>query len=155
MALWRLALLNLALPGAGLLIAGHLVPGLVLLVPTVILLALIIGTLALFTSAAAWPMVMTLALIYGLLALSAGGWWWRQARRLRIDPQAVRALQRTAVIAYLQRRDGEALSAAQRLVTLAPEESGAWHFLALVATAAKHPAVARRATARGRSIDDR
>ena len=151
----RLALVNLALPGAGLLIAGYLLPGLLLLVPTVILIALIIGSLAIFTAAAAWPIAGTLAVVYVLLMAIAGGWWWRQARRLHIDPVAVRALHRTAVIAYLQSRDGEALAGAQRLVASAPEESGAWHFLALVATAANHPAVARRATARGRSIDDR
>ena len=46
---WRLPLLNSLLPGAGLLITGRLNSGLLLLVPTVIQLALILGVLAIFT----------------------------------------------------------------------------------------------------------
>jgi len=152
---WRLAIVNLVLPGAGLLIAGHLLPGLLLLVPTVILIALILGVLAVFVSSAAWPIAGLFSVIYLALALIAGGWWWWQSRRGQIDPAQVRALHRTAAIAYLQGRDADAVTTARALVVIAPEESGAWHFLALVATAANDPALARRATAKGRAIDDR
>ena len=147
--------MNLVLPGAGLLIAGYLLPGLLLLVPTVILIALILGVLAIFVSSAAWPIVGVLSLLYLTLAAIAGGWWWWLAQRRHIDPMKVRALHRSAAIAYLQGRDAEALTAARQLVSAAPEESGAWHFLALVATAAKDPSLARRATAKGHAIDDR
>ena len=147
--------MNLVLPGAGLLIAGYLLPGLLLLVPTVILIALILGVLAVFVSSAAWQIVGVLSLLYLVLALIAGGCWWWLARRRQIDPTKVRALHRTAAIAYLQGRDAEALSAARDLVGAAPEESGAWHFLALVATAANDSTLARRATAKGHAIDER
>ena len=147
--------MNLVLPGAGLLIAGHLLPGLLLLVPTVVLIALIVGALALFVASAAWSIVGFLSAIYVFLSLIAGTWWLWQSRRGRIDPAKVRALHRTAAIAYLQGRDTDAVTSARELVAAAPEESGAWHFLALVATAAKDPALARRASAKGRAIDER
>lgn len=147
--------MNLVLPGAGLVVVGHLLPGLLLLVPTVVLIALILGVLALFVASAAWPIVGFLSAIYVVLSLIACGWWWWQSRRGRIDPTRVRALHRTAAIAYLQGRDSDAVTSARELVAAAPEESGAWHFLALVATAAKDPTLARRATAKGRAIDER
>ena len=152
---WRLTIVNLVLPGAGLVIAGHLLPGLLLLVPTVILIALIVGVLAIFISSAAWPIASFFFVIYAGLSLIAGSWWWWQSRRGRIDPAKVRALHRTAAIAYLQGRNAEAVTTARELVAAAPQESGAWHFLALVATAANDPALARRATAKGRAIDER
>lgn len=152
---WRLVMVNLVLPGAGLVVAGHLLPGLLLLVPTVILIALILGVLALFISSAAWPIAASLFSLYIALSVIAGSWWWWQSRRGRIDPTKVRALHRTAAIAYLQGRNAEAVTTARELVAAAPQESGAWHFLALVATAANDPALARRATAKGRAIDER
>ena len=148
-------MVTLVLPGAGLVVAGHLLPGLLLLVPTVILIALILGVLALFISSAAWPIAASLFSLYIALSVIAGSWWWWQSRRGRIDPTKVRALHRTAAIAYLQGRNAEAVTTARELVAAAPQESGAWHFLALVATAANDPALARRATAKGRAIDER
>lgn len=152
---WRLSALNVALPGAGLLIDGQLAAGLLLLVPSIILLALALGVLGLFTAAAALPIVGTLVAVYAVLSLVAGGWWWRCLRRRRYDPQQVRLLHREACAAWLQGRAAEALTKSRGLVAIAPEESGAWRFLALVAGDAGDATTARRAEARAQSIDDR
>ena len=152
---WRLSALNLALPGAGLLIAGRLAVGLLLLVPVIILLALILGTLAVFTRGAAWPIVGTFATCYAVLAALAGGLWWWFAQRERFDPAAVRALHRESATAYLQGKRDVALTKAKALVIAAPEESGAWRFLALVAADAGDHPTARRAEQRAQTIDER
>ncbi len=150
---WRLPLLNCVLPGAGLLITGRLNAGLLLLVPTVILIALILGVLAIFTRAAAWPLIGGFVSAYAALALIASGWWWWLRRRATFDPVAVRALHRLAAIAYLQGRSNEAVTLARRLVAAAPEESGTWNFLALVASDAGDARTAARAEARATAID--
>ena len=155
MSAWRLPVLNAALPGAGLLIAGHLVAGLMLLTPTVVVLALVIAVIGLFTWEAAVPFVLGLTLCYALLAAGAVLWWWRCARRLRFDPAAVRLLHRSACAAWLQGRSAEALAGAHRLTGLAPEEAGTWRFLALVAGDAGDQRTARKAEARAAAIDDR
>lgn len=150
-----LPLLNLLLPGAGLLIAGNLVAGLLLLVPTVILIALMLGVLGLFTLAAAVPILGVLALLYAALAGLAGVWWWHLARRRIYDPVQVRALHRTAVTAYLQGRSAEAVVTAHRLVAAAPEEAGTWRFLALLAGDAGDAVLAKRALAKALLIENR
>lgn len=152
---WRLSALNVALPGAGLLIDGQLAAGLLLLVPSIIVLALTLGVLGLFTTAAAVPIIGVFAAVYAVLALIAGGWWWRCLRRRRYDPHQVRLLHREACAAWLQGRATEALAKARGLVAIAPEEPGAWRFLALVAGDAGDTTTARRAEARAQSIDER
>ncbi len=152
---WRLATVNSLLPGAGLVIAGHLAAGLFLLVPAVLVLALLALALALFTVTAALPIAGILAIVYALLAAAAAGWWWRCARRRRFDPARVRALHLVAATAYLQNRSAEALAAARAVTAAAPEEAGAWRFLALVAADAGDPVTARAAERRAQHIDDR
>jgi hypothetical protein len=155
MSAWRLPVLNAALPGAGLLIAGHLVAGLVTLIPAIVLLALILAVIGLFSWEAATPILGILGACYALLAAGAALWWWRCARRQRFDPTAVRLVHRTACAAFLQGRSAEALAGAQQLTGMAPEEAGTWRFLALVAGDAGDQRTARRAEARATAIDDR
>lgn len=152
---WRLPALNLVLPGAGLLIAGHLWSGLLLLVPTVVLLGLALTACGLAELSLVWPLLLIFAGLYVGLALIAGGRWWWLDRRRRFNPTHIRALHREATIAYLQGRAGEAQVTAQRLARSAPEEAGAWRFLALVAAEAGDQPTATRATARGLAIDER
>ena len=155
MSAWRLPVLNAALPGSGLLIAGHLVAGLLLLIPTIVILALVIAVVGLFSWEAAEPFLLSLSLGYALLATGAALWWRRCARRQRFDPTAVRQLHRSACAAWLQGRSAEALAGAHRLTGLAPEEAGTWRFLALVAGDAGDQRTARKAEARAAAIDDR
>ena len=155
MSAWRLPVLNAALPGSGLLIAGHLVAGVVLLIPTIVVLALVIAVIGLFSWGAALPFLLGLSLGYALCAAGATLWWWRCARRLRFDPAAVRLAHRSACAAFLQGRSTEALAGAQQLTGMAPEEAGTWRFLALVAGDAGDQRTARRAEARATAIDDR
>jgi hypothetical protein len=151
----RLCAVNVLLPGAGLLIAGRMVSGLFLLLPTILLLALMLGVLGLFSSEAAWGILVWLALPYGVLAAFAGAWWWACTRREHYDPAEVRRVHREAAAAYLQGQQAAALAGATRLTRLAPEEAGTWHFLALIASDAGNAALARKAAARAAAIDDR
>lgn len=152
---WRLPALNLVLPGAGLLIAGHLWSGLALLIPTVVVIGLALTACGLAELSLVWPLLVIFAGIHLGLALIAGGRWWWLDRRRRFDPAQVRALHREATIAYLQGRATEAQATAQRLARSAPEEAGAWRFLALVAAEAGDQSTAARAAARALAIDER
>lgn len=152
---WRLPVLNVALPGSGLLIDGHLGAGLGLLVPAVVLIALAIGALGLFTVALGVTVIGWLALLYAILALIAGGLWWLNASRRHYDPTQVRALHREAAKAYLTSQTDVALAKAHALTKAAPEEAGTWRFLALVAGDAGDASLAKRAEARALAIDER
>ena len=153
---WRLAVLNVLLPGAGLLIAGHLGAGLALLVPSVVVLALVVGVLGLFaTAAAALPLLLGLLGGELLLAATAGGLWWWYDRRGRYDPLVVRSLHRQAAAAYLRNERPAAMAKALALTRAAPEEAGTWRFLALVAADAGDQPLAARAERRAQAIDDR
>jgi hypothetical protein len=138
-----------------LLIAGHLIAGLAMLIPTIVLLALMLAVLGLFSWEAATPILGLLVSGYALLAVGASLWWWRCVRRQRFDPLAVRLVHRTACGAFLQGRTAAALAGARQLTGMAPEEAGTWRFLALVAGDAGDQRTASRAQARAAAIDDR
>ena len=150
-----LALLNLGLPGAGLVVRGHLGTGILLLVPTILVMAVMGLAAGLLAAPLASAVLGVLAGLWVLLALIAGALWWRQDRRERLDPVAVRALHREAVAAWLADRLPEALTAARSLVVAAPEEPGAWELLSRIAGDAGEPALARRATRRAIAIEAR
>ena len=152
---WQLPLLNIALPGSGLLIAGHLGMGLALLVLAVIALSLAIGAVGLFTTAVSGIIIAWLAAGYAGLAVIAGTCWWRLARRQQYDPAHVRALHRAACTAYLTNKPEIAVAQAHALTKAAPEEAGTWRFLALVAADAGQSALAKRAEAKALAIDNR
>jgi hypothetical protein len=149
-----LPVINLLLPGTGLIVGGRLPMGVPLLVLAVIVLSLALGILGLFSWSAALPLVGVLLIAYAGLALIAGGldWWCR--RRSRIDPVRVRALHREACVAFLTGA-ADALPRARALIAAAPEESGAWRFLALVARERGEAAVAAKAESRADALDQR
>jgi membrane protein implicated in regulation of membrane protease activity len=152
---WRLPALNLVLPGAGLLIAGHLWSGLLLLIPSILVVGLALAAWGLASFAVALPLLGFCAGIQVALGAVASLRWWWLARRRHFDPTHIRALHREATIAYLQGRAAEAQATAKRLAAAAPEEAGAWRFLALVAAEAGDSTTARRADARALAIDER
>lgn len=152
---WHMPLLNMALPGSGLLIAGHVGPGLALLVGAILLISVAIGAVGLFTTAVSFVILGWLTCFYAGLAAIAGGWWWRQARRLRYDPTQVRQLHRAACAAYLTDQPAVALAKAHALTRAAPEEAGTWRFLALVAADSGQQTLAKRAEAQAIAIDHR
>lgn len=144
--------LNLLLPGSGLLVRGRLLPGLILLAPVPLLAALLLGAGIVAAPPVAAPIRLAVCSAWALLALLAALVWWWTARRTRFDPAAVRAAHRQACAAWLQGRPEQALTGAQELVRLAPEEAGAWGFLALVGESAGQPALAERARRRERRL---
>ena len=152
---WRMPLVNVALPGSGLLIAGHVGVGLGLLACAIVLLSLAIGAFGLFTMAVSVTIIGWLASLYAGLAAIAGGCWWRQARRQHYDPAQVRQLHRAACTAYLTDQPAVALVKAHALTRAAPEEAGTWRFLALVAADSGNHALAIRAEAQATAIENR
>lgn len=156
MARWS-SLLNVVLPGSGLLIGGRIGWGLTLLLPTILLIAVDAAGFALLAGPFGQRVLLISGSLHVVLAMVAVGLDWYFLRRSRIDPQRVRALHREACRCWLQARTPEALAqalfAARTVVEAAPEESGAWRFLARVAGDAGDSALARRAESRADAID--
>jgi len=155
MSTMRALLPDLLLPGSGLFLAGRLVAGLALLVawlpvPTVLLVA---GVLV-AEPGASWLRLLACGWWLGLALVAVGlHLWWQ--RRQHIDPTQVRALHAAACAHWLNGRYEPAVSGARALVRAAPEESGAWRFLALVARDAGIQGLARRATRQAEAIEQR
>jgi hypothetical protein len=129
-----LHVVNVLVPGSGLLLSGRALSGSLLLTAsaccvTAIALVLIhlpgLPPLLALEAAGAWP----------LLALLAGLVLHQALARPPLDGAAVRAAHGAAFAAYLHGRLPEALAAARRLVALAPRETGAWQLLILIAEA--------------------
>ncbi len=152
-----LFVLNGILPGSGLLIGGRLGWGLALLLPTIPLIAVEVAGFALLAGPFAQRVLEIAWAIHAGLALLAIGLDVFFTRRAHIDPQRVRELHREACRRWLQARTPEslalALTAARAVVAAAPEESGAWRFLARVAGDAGDSLLARRAESRADAID--
>ncbi len=138
----RFAPLDLALPGAGLLLDGRLAWALPILIPAVFVLAGLAGGLLLGGFAADWvlprllPTYLVLAGLASLLRL-------RLAGREAIDPATTNRLAREASQAWL-RGAPDAAAKAVALTDAAPELAQAWRLRALVSGDAR---AARRAEA--------
>ena len=145
--------LDTVLPGSGLILAGYIGWGIALLAPTSVEIAL--GLLTLMVWPNPLPVLLILGGVHLLLAGIAHGKHWWQDRRSRLDPTRVRDLHRRSCAAYLNGKSAEALALAQDLVRAAPEESGAWRFLAMVAGDHGDSRLAVRASKRAQAIEDR
>jgi hypothetical protein len=138
----RFAPLDLALPGAGLLLDGRLAWALPILVPAILILAALAGGLLLGGFAADWTLTRLLP-AYLLCAALAALVRLRLAARETIDPEAAKRLARDAAQAWL--RDApDATGKAIALTDAAPELAQAWRLRALVSGDAR---AARRAEA--------
>ena len=151
----RLMVLNLALPGAGLVVRGHLALGIALVLPALLTLAVAALAAGILVRPLAFSVVTTCLGIWATLSVIAATLWWRQDQREHLDPVAVRAIHREAAAAWLKEQPAEALAAARRLVVAAPEEPGAWQLLARIAQDAGDPTLARRAARRAATIEAR
>ena len=149
-----LVLLNLLVPGAGLVVAGRLTIGVVLLLPTVLVVAVAGLAAGILVRPLAVPVLFGCLAAWSILAVISGLVWWWWARRCRIDPVRVRLLHREAAGAWL-RGEATALAAARRLAAAAPEEPGAWRLLALIARDQGEPATVRAAERRAAAIEAR
>ncbi len=149
-----LVLLNLLVPGAGLLVAGRVAIGAALLLPAILVAAVAGLAAGVLARPLAVPVLLGCLSAWLVLAAVAGGIWWWWARRCAIDPVHVRALHREAAGAWL-RGDGSALAAARRLADAAPEEPGAWRLLALIARDQGDVRTGRAAERRAAAIEAR
>lgn len=142
-----LAVIDTLLPGSGLIIAGRIWPGTVLLAPAIVILSMLLVCFLVGGAFADWA---TLRLIpaYTLLSIVTIVLRWRYERRSRLDPLQVKQLARSTAQAWLQGRDEAAATAAQALVRAAPELPNAWRLKAMVTGDA-------RATRRAEAIEAR
>jgi hypothetical protein len=145
--------LNVLLPGCGLVLRGRLTAGMPLLVA-----ALALATLALIALLAPLPgfdagfALWALAGYLGFGAVAAAALWaWERGAQL--DPAAVRAIHHRLASAYLRGDHPAARAAADELVRAAAREPGAWSLLALTAGAAGDAATAARARRRAQSLE--
>jgi len=145
--------LNLALPGAGLLLRGRLTLGLGFLLPGLFMLSgwMLMHVAATSTALANWR--LALGGTYLLLAAAATVVHAILLRERVVDTELVSSLHRQIATAHLNNRHPEALADARRLTTVAPKEPGAWRLLALVAEGAGETKMAVKARTRATSID--
>jgi hypothetical protein len=145
--------LNLAVPGAGLLVRGRVALGLGFILPAIFTLSALVLAHLVATSAALGGWRLGLAAAYALFAAAATGLHAALLRERPLDGEAVRALHRQVAAAHLADRHGEAVAGARRLVAAASGEPGAWRLLALVAEGAGDAATATRARQRARGLE--
>lgn len=145
--------LNLAFPGAGLLLRGRLGLGLSLLLPAVVLLSALALAQVVATSTMLGSWRLGILGGYILLGGLATALHAVLLRERPVDPEAVRQLVREVAAAYLGQRPAEAVAAAQRLVKLAPRQAGSWRLLAQVSDSAGDATTAGRARRRADQLD--
>jgi hypothetical protein len=154
-----LAILNAVLPGSGLVIEGRYAWGLTLLLPAIPLVAVVIAAMTVLGGAFADDVRAAALGAYACLGAGAILVGAIYARRARIDPVQVRAIHRAACAAWLTARSpaelAKAIHSARAVVTAAPEEAGAWRFLARVATDAGEKRLAHKADTRADAIEAR
>jgi hypothetical protein len=141
----RTALLDVALPGAGLLLADHPLGAIVcLLTALTSAAALVLG--ALVATPAAWDRLWPVAGgAYLLLGLGSAILHLVWERDLPTSHPAVAAGHRLLVRAWCAGDARAALDHARTLVRLAPGHPGAWDLLGRIAAAAGQPGRARHA----------
>jgi len=147
-------LVNLVLPGSGLVLRDRLAVGTLLLLAALLALV-VVGTAGLIaTPAFADELRLIAGGVYLLAALLAAGGWALWERRVTVDERALLETYRAAAAAYL-RDEAAAIDHARRLCRRAPSLPGAWRLLELVATARGERALARSAAQRARRCDER
>ena len=132
-SLKTLMLINLLIPGSGLVLRDRPWAGYGLIVLTGLALSAAVVYLLLATeSLAAWlgPTVLALWLIAVVLA---GGLWWLTEHAKPTDQAALAEWYRRASIAYLRGDGPAALEAARAVVRHAPLHAGAWKLQELAA----------------------
>ena len=145
--------LNLAIPGAGLLVRGRLVLGLGLILPALLVVSAFILAHVMATSTVLGSWRLSLLAAYVLLAGVATITHAVLLRARSVDVQAVQALFRSVAAAHLTARHAEALAGAHRLTVLAGTEPGAWRLLVQVAEAAGETRVAMKARRRAERLE--
>lgn len=145
--------LNLAIPGAGLLLRGRMALGLTIMFCALITLSalILIQVVATSTALSGWRLVLLSA--YVLLAAGATIAHAVLLFERPVDAAALRALHRQIASAHLMNNQTEALAGARRLTTLATQEPGAWRLLALVAEDAGDVRLAAKARRRAAGLD--
>jgi hypothetical protein len=145
-------LVNLLLPGVGLVWRGRLVVG---------LLAVALVALVLVTAAVGWALtvageparllVWQAAASGWLIAVVwAATWWWLCERDGPDDPAVYNDCARSAQAALLRGEGDRAVEHAQRVVRGAPRRATAWELLARCAQASGNERLAGRAQKRAR-----
>jgi len=145
--------LNVAIPGAGLLLRGRLVLGLGLIVPALLVVSAAILAQVVATSAVLGSWRLSLLAVYVLLATVATITHALLLRERPVDAQAVQALFSSVAAAHLNARHAEAVAGAQRLVALAGAEPGAWRLLSQVSEAAGNKRVAAKSRRRAERLE--
>jgi len=145
--------LNLAIPGAGLLVRGRLLLGLSLTVSAVLVVSAFILAHVVATSTVLGNSRVSLLAVYVLLAGVATITHAVLLRARPVDAQAVQALFRSVAAAHLTDHHAEAVAGAHRLSTLASVEPGAWRLLANVTEAAGNKGVAAKSRRRAKSLE--
>lgn len=145
------ALVNVLIPGAGLLLRDRLVLGCSLLLLALICVALlIVGPLLLSPDFAATSRWWLLAAYVALALLAALAWWlWEAATPL--SDAHLREQHRLITSAWLQGRGKEAQSMAETLAQRGRRLPQVWDLLAVVA----EPAVAERARFKAQQLRHR
>jgi len=143
----RLVVLNLVLPGSGLILRDLLAPGL-----AVLLVAVSAGAVAGLAGPLATPdfavdLRLWAATAYAVLSLGSTGWLAYLVRHRRVDDGRVRSLQRDFVRAWLGGDDDGARTVARELARLAGHLPGAWRLRLLVATEEREIRRCRRSLA--------
>jgi len=145
--------LNLAIPGAGLLVRGRLLAGLSLTLPALLVVSAFLLAHVVATSTILGRWQVSLLAAYVVLAAIATITHAVLLRVGPVDAQAVQALFKQVAAAHLTNQHSEAVVGAHRLTVLASTEPGAWHVLANVAEAAGNKRVAAKAKGRAKRLE--
>jgi hypothetical protein len=146
---------NSLAPGSVLVLRGRLGPGLLLLLPGLVCLALLLLG-AVLTGGPLWGSLLLGSLIAWLvLALVANLLLWQGSRRPKVDAAQAQELYERCARAWLTDRLDEALACARELCRRLPHLPGAWRLLARCAESAGAQPLAHKARRRAQSLLER
>ncbi len=138
-------LLNILIPGAGLILRGRLWSGSIALLAAMVCLGLLILSPIIATAEFAQSLLLQFGLIYLCLSLLSSLWLWYCTRKPSWDQAELRQLHDQASKAYLLSNYDQAIEVAQRICQQASNLIGSWQLLAIIADAKGDHQLARKA----------
>lgn len=147
-------LLNLILPGAGVILLGRLLSGALCLLLAMLCLALLALSHVVAVDVFADQLLWLGLAGYGLLNLLSSGWLWWRRRKPGWDARQLRQLHSRCSRAYLCGDLNQAVDTARQLCRLAGELVGSWQLLAMIADAQGDQRLAGRARQRAEAIQN-
>lgn len=145
-------LLNILLPGAGLILRGRFVLGIVGLVLCMLFIGALILSPLIATPELSAQCLSIVIPAYLVLSVFSSTYLFLISRKPQWDQQQLRQLHQQASGAYLQEQWPQALQAAQQLCKQAGSVIGSWQLLALIADASGDLKLAHKARQRAKLL---